>query len=350
MPKNGSKTIDSNRAKAGVPPPGITDEARVRPLCGTTTLRQLESGCFDHGFERAVSGGALDIRPEDLEALEEFARARAQVEQRTSFDPSSIAHDQLRENDFRIRQVDLKEAKDAERHAGAHLRQSEQQAAQAHSRLGARPRPSVVLMIAAVIVFAITVAPTLHDFVFHTLSDELTAWFMALMSGVFAGVLLACAILGLVGGAEEGSALRRGGAIAGAVLCLGLGVLRVSAVEAWGEVVFALGLTLVEIGVICTLEFTAGKLRAALAGWAERKAAADEGSAVQEAAEAHFRRCQQCRRELEDQNAAYQAHVEDRYERSRDLAAIEGIAQRSVRAGYTAGVSANRGRVQGVEE
>ncbi|MBS1876650.1 MAG: hypothetical protein JSU00_25775 [Acidobacteria bacterium] len=127
-------------------------------------------------------------------------------------------------------------------------------------------------------------------------------------------------------------------------------MLRVSAVEAWGEVVFALGLTLVEIGVICTLEHTAGKLRTSLADWAGKKATADEATAAEEAAGSHLKRCQQARRELEVEIATYQAHVEDRHERSRDLAATESIAMRSVREGYTAGISANRGRVQGVEE
>ncbi|MBS1876648.1 MAG: hypothetical protein JSU00_25765 [Acidobacteria bacterium] len=198
MLKNGRRTVDEIAVGQNAVPRAAGGGVGVAPRDGAGPLRRLEISCFDHGFERAVRGGALEARPGDLEALEEFARARAQVEQRLAFDPANIAHDQLREGDYKVRQAELKEAKDAERHANAHLRQCEQHAAQARSRLTVRPQPSFFLLTAAVIVFAITVAPTLHDFVFHTLGDEFAAWFLSLVSGVVSGVLLGWAVLGAV--------------------------------------------------------------------------------------------------------------------------------------------------------
>ncbi len=148
------------------------------------------------------------------------------------------------------------DAEKGEQQATANLRDAEEALASA-PKAGPKPALDKWLLAAFIIVFAITVAPTLHDFVFHTLSDDLLAWFFSSICGAFVGCVLSWGILG--GRQTEMTWIGVG---AGVALGLGLLAVRLSSAEGAGEVMFATGLTIVEIAAVLLLEFLARDLRA----------------------------------------------------------------------------------------
>ena len=133
-------------------------------------------------------------------------------------------------------------------------------------------------MAAFIIVFSITIAPTLHDFVFHTLPDDLLAWFFSSICGAFVGAMLSWGILG--GRQPKVTWIGVG---AGIALGLGLLAVRLSSADGAGEVLFAIGLTIVEIASVLLLEFLARDLRVKEADWNVRHAAELEALARRDA-------------------------------------------------------------------
>ena len=162
------------------------------------------------------------------------------------------------------------DAEKGEQQATANLRDAKELLARS-PKAGPKATLHNWLLAAFIIVFAITVAPTLHDFVFHTLSDDLLAWFLSSICGAFVGGMLT---LGILRGRH--TKMTWIGVGAGVTLGLGLLSVRLSSAEGSGEVMFAVGLTIVEIAVVLLLEFLARDLRAKEADWNVRLAAESE--------------------------------------------------------------------------
>jgi peptidoglycan/LPS O-acetylase OafA/YrhL len=167
----------------------------------------------------------------------------------------------------------LAQREDAERgeqHAAANLRDAQQAVASA-PKAGPRPRLDNWRLAAFIVVFSIAVAPTLHDSVFHTLPDDLLAW---LFSSICSAFVLGMLSWGRLGGRQ--TKLTWIGPAAGVALAVGLLAVRLSSAERTGEVMFAIGLTIVEIAAVLLLEFLARDLRAKEADWDVTHAAESE--------------------------------------------------------------------------
>lgn len=319
------------------------DRVGARPW---SRLDQLLDTAYDHGFELAVSSGSWEKSDGHVQSLTEFARTEARRVHAGPFDPERRTDDRLVDDQYRARRQRLDELQAIERHAVIQSRDADVGAAHTRAQLGPRPQISAGLAPAAIAAFAITVAPTLHDFIFHNMEEDLLAWLLSLGCGMSAGCFVVGAVLRTAG--YVNNAGRRAGLIACALVCVGLGLLRASAVGALGELLFAVGLTAVEIGIVGTLEYVASRHQADFTAWFERSVKADGAQGVANTAQANLDRWQTLIRDLREQDVSFQHHVEDREERSIPLAELEDITIRHVHDGYNAGIAANHGALRGV--
>ena len=112
--------------------------------------------------------------------------------------------------------------------------------------------------------------------------------------------------------------------------------------------VFALGLTVVEIAAVLLLEWLASGLRTSEAEWSLRHAAENEAIAGRDASQADLTRWQTRIKELGGAIASKIAFVEDRHNRNIHIAELEAVAIKAVLDGNNAGIAENVGRVRGV--
>ena len=138
-----SKTIETIN-----PSPNPIGTGLLHPLDGVTSksaegsvVLRLEAGLFELGRNRARDCGAINPNPEDLQSLEEHARAIARQTYQESFDPSKHAHDKVRDDEYRNQVAGRNELQQGTAHARANLRDAETALAKA-PKAGARPVPN----------------------------------------------------------------------------------------------------------------------------------------------------------------------------------------------------------------
>jgi hypothetical protein len=210
-------------------------------------------------------------------------------------------------------------------------------------KAGPKPRLDNWRLAAFIVVFSITVAPTLHDSVFHTLPDDLLAWFFSSICSAFVGGMLSWGILG-----GRQTKLTWIGAAAGVALGLGLLAVRLSSADGAGEAMFAIGLTIVEIAAVLLLEFLARDLHAKEATWNVDHAAESEALARRDACQQDLARWQGRVKEKHQAVIDKIALVEDRFNRNIHIEELEQAAVKAVRDGYNRGIAENIGRIHGV--
>lgn len=303
----------------------------------------IYTGLFSLGRNRALQSGTTEPLPEDIAALQNHARAVAQQTYRDRYDPSKFAHDRMTEGEYQKCIADREAGECAEGEAAANARDAEERLART-PKAGDKPVLRMFLVIFAVLALSLTLAPTFHDFVFRSVSvdDDLLAHFFSFLSAACVGGLITWAIL-----SGRRTFWRWMGLIAGVVMGLGLGIVRLSAIETATEALFAIGLTVVEISVVLLLEWYALGLRAAEDEWKTRRDIELVAIATAEAARSeHSRRIERLQK-LNDAIAGMISQVEDRHHRN-DVARLENSCVRAVIDGYHAGISENRGHVIGV--
>ena len=333
-------STDTTGIKSRSPEPSKDDPGQGPVLHLQVDLRAM-------GRTRTIQSGALEPVEQDVRSLEEHARAMARETYRESFDPSRYAHDRLRDNEYKKLLKDREHAESALKYAAARVRELGEALAKLQSGL-TQPKASLFLLLAVVVVIAITVAPTLHDFVFSTIEDDLTSWFLSLLTGGFLGALIGWGILASFNITGRRTAANWVGLVAGLTITLGLGLFRVSGAQGGGEVALAIALTLVETGVVVLAEWVAGGLRELHREYATKQAAINEASAQHETAKAEYKRCQENLQEKNDGIAVHINYVEDRELRHMSVKDLEEVAVKAILDGYYDGLAANRGRVIGV--
>jgi hypothetical protein len=312
-------------------------------------LLSMHKDLYEHGRQAALSDGALEPLDEDVRILEEHATAMAQETYREAFDPAQYEHDRLREAEFEKQKSDREEAELAAKHAAAAVLEREQEFARTQSGL-LPPKTPVVLMLAAVLVLAISIAPTLHDFIFISMTDELMNWFISILSASVVGVFITWGILGSMDATGQRTATSRAALIGGIVVSVGLGALRVAHAEGWGEIVFAVALTIVEVGTILLLEAHASALRAHHHEWTKHQSDVNSATAQLEAARTHSARWQDRIAELNGGITKHIRYVEERSIRRYNIEEIKAAALKAVLDGYRSGIAETRGHVLGVEK
>lgn len=330
---------DGSQGNGTRPEPHPLDDV-LAPSMGGSILT-INTGLFNLGRNRALRSGTTEPLQEDIAALENHARAIAQETYRNEYDPTKFAHDRMTEAEYEKLIADRKAAESGEGEAAANARDAQERLAQT-PKAGDKPVMRVSLVVLAALTITLTVAPTLHDFIFRTVEDDLLAQFFSFLSAACVGALVSWAILtGLR------TLWRLMGLIAGIVLGLGLGMVRVSAAEGVVEVLFAMGLTVVEISVVLLLEWYALGLRASEDEWNTHRDIELVAIATMDAARSeHSRRVERLRK-INDAIAGTISHVEDRHHRN-DVDRLEASAVQAVVDGYNAGIAENRGHVIGV--
>ena len=355
-----SRTMSSNGAQVTMPSspstqygahqlsePSAKQKAPIRgqeEMVGV--ILKMQKDLFEHGKQRALKRGALEPHDEDVQTLESHASAIARESHRDVYDPTQHIHDQLLDDEYKKKLADRAEAEQAEKYATAALRECEEKAWQAQS--GTAPAEhSLALPIAAVIAIMVTVAPTLHDFVF-VMIDEFMSWMFSLISGLFLGLLITLMILGDVDASGRRTATNWIGLSAGIFMSLALGALRVKGATNTGDYIFAAAMTVLELGIVIGLEGIAKSRRAARQDWTASKAVADQVKARLELAQTNLERCKDRVGELNDAINGHINYVEEREVRYLRIDEIEATALKAVRDGYQAGIAENRGRVLGI--
>jgi hypothetical protein len=321
---------------------------RPNPLDGVLSafeggsILAMQTGLWHHGRNRAVQSGTTEPNPDDIRALEDHARAMARDTYRDRFDPSANVHDAMHQAEYERTLEQRKESEKGEQHAVANLRDADANLART-PKAGNKPAVRSILVAAFIVAITLTVAPTVHDSIFHTLGDDLLAWFFSSLCAAFVGAMLTLAIL-----SGRRTAWTWVGVGSGVILGLGLGAIRIAAAEGAGEVLFSLGLTIVEIAAVLLLEWLASGLREKEAEWDVKHAAESQAIASVDAAKADLARWQVRIKELGDSIARKIAFVEDRHNRNIHIAELEAVAIKAVLDGYNAGIAENVGRIRGV--
>jgi hypothetical protein len=304
-------------------------------------VMKLQTGLFRHGYERAAKSGTTKPVPDEQLALEEHGRAMARDTASMPFDPTKNPQDAMLKSEY---ERDLERRHEFEKgiaYSKAHLREAEFELART-PRAGEMPNPNQLLLVAFVVAIGITVAPTLHDFVFRSIPDDLLAWFCALTS---AGFMSAMITLSIVHGRH--TSWTRIGTFAGVTLGIGLCLVRLSSAEGMGEKTFAYGLTTVEIAEVLLLEALACSLRRREEVWGHAKAVEDRAVHFRDAELANLARCQAELKELDDEIHRFIQSVADRQYCSEHLPELETVAVKAVRDGYSQGIADNIGHLRG---
>jgi len=313
----------------------------IDPDPGCNAILKMQTGLFEMGRNRShVSGTATSV-PEDIRSLEDHARSIARDTYREAFDPEKNVHDKMYQAEYERLLEQRDEVEKGVGHAAANVRESEMALANA-PKAGAQPRANGWLTAAFIVAITVTIAPTLHDFIFFGIPDEMLAWFGSSICAAFVASMLTLAIL-----SGRRTRWEWAGVTAGVVLGLGLGALRLSSAKGAGEVLFALGLTVVEVSAVLLLEWLASGLRSREDEWRVIKQAEDKAVGFRDAAFADLERRQTRAKEVGDLIGRKIAYVEDRSHRNLHLPELEAVAIKAVLDGYNAGVAENVGRLRG---
>lgn len=334
-------TSEGVKVVAEMPP-----ELRAAGNHSAGLISTLEEDIYEHSYQRAVTSGALAPHSGDEQALKEHARALAREAYRDAFDPTKHAHDGMLDGEYRKNLTDRADVEQALKFAEADVAQREEEVARALPGLEP-PKPSIIFVSAAVVGTMITVSPTLHDTVF-VMDDDLISWALSLACGIFLGLFIALMILGDADSAGHRTVTNWMGLSAGIFVSLALGAIRIGAAKKVGDIVFAMGMTTLELGIVLAMEAVASRRRAAMAEWSARNSVSEKTKAALDAAWNKLERLKDRLKILNDDIHSHIDYVEERAVRNLHIDELEDIALKAAANGYLAGIADNRGRVLGV--
>lgn len=308
---------------------------------------KMHSDLVDYGRKRAELSRDVEANLNDLRSLEEHAEAMANEAYREPYDPENNEEHKLREAEYQKLNGIRPEVELALSYAEADTAKLVDEASKVQSNMKA-PMAQQVLMVSAVAGLALTIAPTLHDYVFITMKDDILNWAISLLSATVYGVFITW---GLLDSDDEGgrrTARNKMGFAGGIVVPVGLGILRAANAVGLAEILFAVALTIVEVGIVVLLEARAASLRVAYQDWAAQQAAFQDVTTRLEQARSHFLGCN---RKLEEINEAIDSHIRLVTEltlRNYNIEKVKADAVKAVRDGYFDGLAINRGYLRGV--
>lgn len=336
---NGSTGFDDKTTQSIFPRPAQGEIVDV--------ILRMHSDLFEHGRKRAELSRDVEPQEHDLRSLEEHAEAMANEAYREPYDPDKNEEHKLREAEYQNLKGAQPEAELAVSFAEADVARLEDEMSQAKSNMRPPTKPQV-LMISAVAGLALTIAPTLHDYVFITMKDDVLNWAISLLSATIYGVFITW---GLLDTDDEGGrrTVRNWLGLAGGIgVPIGLGILRSANAVGGAEILFAVALTIVEIGIVLLLESRAWTLRTAYQEWASQQAVLKDITIRLEAARAHLARCKERLDEIGKAIATHIRLVEELAVRNFNIEKIKADAIKAVRDGYCEGLAINRGYLRGV--
>lgn len=306
---------------------------------GLTLLAYLDG----RGRQWAIQEMVLEQRPEDLEALAGEARACARMTAVPDYDPSSIGADRDRASLFEGARGESRRLGEQARNAAADAHTAGRTAVAATAQVGERPPVPFLIMIMAALVVSMTLSPSLHDQIFLTLRDDLN-WAVSLTLGSVIGAML---IWGLIGEGTGAIVSPRAALWGGIIIGIGFAILRLSTAEDVAEVVYACGLSAIEVGTLVFADAVGTRYRADLARWRERQDAAAESSAQATATQSVYARLLAEKAAVDARIWEHLEYADERREFSGDSARRETSCVEAICAGYRRGIAENFGRAQG---
>jgi len=196
-----------------------------------------------------------------------------------------------------------------------------------------------------VVGIAATIAPTVHDALFSTLEDDVLAWFFSLAGAGFLAAVVVWAILGSIGATGRRTAANWVGLAAGITISIGLGLFRLSSAGEIQEIVFAVALTLIEVGLVVLAEWVAAGLREHFREWKTRRDSRDLAEAALSAAKGEHERRLHYVATLNERVNRHIEYVEDLDLRNVNLQELIAQAVKAVLDGYNDGIAYNHGHV-----
>lgn len=308
-------------------------------------LAEVERDLFAEGKELARRSGAREPQPGALEALQSLADKAAARLSAAPYQPGSNIADENAEARYRTLRAIGEELQQQVAYARAAWRDRASELAALGDRPVVPPFPLLVA-IAGVLAIGLTIAPTLHDLIFVTLlAPGGQAFGAALGAGALIGALL---VWGMLSGTDSPTA-GKGDRVVWTVLGIAFGValylMRSAHAAGWAEQLFSIGLAILEAVFVLLVERVAARR-------------AEQILAVQEALHTHTAaRAQlaQAREYLDDRlhdvarneelQRVHEAAVRQREHLVRAAPKLQEAARAAVRAGYEAGLAANRGVV-----
>lgn len=332
---------------------GTTGESRKAPSVRpgenqvVDIILRMHSDLLEFGRKRAELGRDVDPNEADLHSLGEHAEAMANEAYRERYNPETNEEHKLRETEYQKLKAGRPEAELVFNYGEADVLKLEDEMSRANSNMRSPIKPQV-LMISAVAGLALTIAPTLHDYVFITMKDDVLNWAVAIISSTIYGIFITWGLLDTDDPGGRRTVRNWLGLAGGITIPVGLGILRAANAVGSAEIWFALALTVIEIGIVVLLEARAKTLRIAYQEWAAQQAVVKDITTRLEAARAHFARCKQKLAAMVDAIDAHIRLVEELSVRNFNIEKIKADAIKAVRDGYFEGLAFNRGYLRGV--
>lgn len=342
-----SRHADHSSPVADFRADGVPFPSPHSPNKKTDRSMKIYIDMFNRGKARAIQSGDTEPNDADLQSLSEQAGASAREVAQENYDPKKNPHDAIRETEFEKHLTDRKETEQGEKHAATFVREKENVLARLYGLLK-KPSASPYILYGATSLMALSLLPTIFDAFFSTFEDELLAWGISLLCGVFAGLFVSFSILGAVQATGERTALNWGGLIGGIVVAVGFAGLRLADVEGVSQIIFCLALTFLEIGIVVMLEFVATGERASFRRWSEQRQTQDRAEAELNAALHDHHRWKAMLAVHEEAIQLHLSYVEEKTVRHFTVDQLESNAVKSIRDGYFDGISINRGHVFGI--
>lgn len=306
---------------------------------------RLMDSLMQWGRNFACDSGEIEPRDHHMARIQEYARAMVVAWRRAPFNPEQSACDKLWECDYKKLLAEEQHAEHAEQVATAVLRDCQVELAK-EPESAPLPQP-LLTMSAAAAVLTISIAPTLHDAIFHTL-DDMLAWFFSILSAASVGFFITWALMGDAWDPDRSTKRTAGGLIAGIVMAVGLGLLRVAFASEFGDYIFALGLTVAEIAVVAYLEWLSRDIARAAALKGQTLARRTVLAEKCRTARLNQEHCGSRLRDIRESRRDRQKEMAERQSRDFDLPPIQDAAIQAAITGYFHGLADLRGRSLGI--
>jgi len=296
---------------------------------------------------RTIESGALEVTDSLLREVVGHAEAAARERYRGPFSPRTNAHDAIRQEEFEGQRTARTNLEQGRKFRLADLQDAETDLART-SQPGPAPTPSQWLVATALLVFAVSVAPTFRDFVFHGIQDDVIGWMLSIAVGSVLGGLVVTAVLFSIDPSGARTLLNFVGLGAGGAITVGLLVLRLSGAETASEVFAAIALAVIEAGAVVYVEVAAVGFRPRRRDWEARSIEHAQKTARRDDIRRHVAELDAEIAQLRDAMSAHARYVEERNVRHQSIEQVVAAAGKAAADGVAAGVAFNRGRLLGI--
>jgi len=339
--KNGS---NGDRRAPTPPAPERTENAQEH----VNIFMRLQAGLYDHGYDRAVTSGALEPEQIVIQALKEHATAMAEETYQRAFDPLANIDDKYREEDYLRNLKELNELILGIKHAKAELNRREDESARLKTQVPKEPEFPVFVACFGTAVIALTVAPTFHDTVFASFGNDM-AWGSGLLTGMVWGGFVTYSILdGGRDSADKQTWMNNAGLIAAIGMGVALGIIRLLNAVDFTDYLAAIGFSLLEIFVALELDAVARKYHARYAEYVEKSTEAGQLNGLAASAKKALDGRISDSEKLEGKVRNYRTYVSERELRANHKSELIASAVKAVLDGYDAGIRHNRGKILGI--